>query len=291
MRKILLIAMSVLAISCSTEVDVSIPEPQKKICVAGFFNPDSLFINLSQSTYIFNYEGWDTIIDIQNANVIVLEDGIEMPNIIKKSIERELYRPGFYYTSSKNPVEGKTYTLNVSAPGYPKIYSSTYIPYSVPFSVNNVLVNPKDLVIEYTITFTDPLEYTNYYMIEFWDLSQINNLYPQLRIECNDPIVEERLNSSYNQPLFNDKSINGKTYSITLKVQASYYSPKYKIRLVSLSEHLYKHFLSYEQWEKNYYDGHAEPVLIYQNIKDGVGIFGGYSYREIIIDNPFYREF
>jgi|GEM_PF-5109168 len=292
MNKYIIVALSIIFSGCSSDIEVDLPKPKNKISVAGFLNPDSVFLHFSQNTYILDHENWGNVVDIQNISINLKENENEIPNLERKFLNRGIFRSVYYFTSIKKPEEGKTYTLTVSAPGYPTINSQTYIPYSVPFTLESRVSNQYTNSMEFIVTFNDPADKVNYYMVEFWDLSQIDDLYPLKRIECHDPIVEEALSTtSWGQPIFSDKAINGKTYSIRFFVHnLGIFTPKYKIRFVSLSEDLYKYFLSMEQWSKTYYDGFGEPVILYQNIMNGIGIFGGYSYKEIEFENPFYVE-
>jgi len=282
-----IIILSSLLFACN-DSEIVLPRPEKKISVAGFFNTDSLFIHICENTYMFDYENWDSIVDIENANVTVLENGIPMPNITKKKIERDLYRPGYYYTSSQLPIEGNEYSLQITAPGYPEVKSTTYIPQGIPIDVDSWIVDENYLLVEFKVSFSDPANNENFYMLELRDYSGVVSLYSHVQIYSSDPVIEASLTSSWNQLLFSDKSIDGKNYSLIFRANLNWYAETFTVRLNCLSDDLYKHFLSFEQWYVNYYDGFSEPVLVYQNINGGVGIFAGYSYREFDIQNPFY---
>lgn len=272
--------------ACNTDVDVVIPRPEQKIEIAGFFNPDSLFIVLTENKYIFDFENYGHYIDIQNAVVSIYENDKLISNIVKKELNRNLYpRDLFYYTASQLPEEGVRYKLEVTAPGYPSVISETYIPKGVSFTADSWVSGG---YLDIKINFTDPVEEKNFYILELRDFSGLQELYTYFPIECEDPIVDVK--TERGQLLFTDYTINGKAYSMLFKCYPSWYDKTLTVRLLSLSEDLYKYFISVKQWNQNNFGGFSESVIVYSNIKGGIGIFGGYSYRSIEIPNPFYED-
>ena len=110
-------------------------------------------------------------------------------------------------------------------------------------------------------------------------------------INTEDIIVEAMTSHGV---LFSDQLIEGKTYSIrgefyAYQLEASD-SAVVDIKLQSISESYYKYLKS----RQNHYDTKenylAVPVIVYSNVEEGAGFFGGYS-ADVYTITTFIHEF
>ncbi|MBN1925208.1 MAG: DUF4249 domain-containing protein [Prolixibacteraceae bacterium] len=176
------------------------------------------------------------------------------------------------------------------------------------------------------ITFTDPPNEQNFYqlMVKKAEVSVyfdhytgemiLNPWVTESFISSEDPIFEKDesdiiggLISSY-LPLFifEDALINGKTYTLSFNydnvwVSSNYYYPEgaeeeykltiYKIMLNTLDESMYKYKQTSIGQTYMGSDPFSEPVLVYSNIENGAGVFGGYNEEATyIMTNNFSEE-
>ena len=86
---------------------------------------------------------------------------------------------------------------------------------------------------------------------------------------------------------FSDDLFNGKTYTLRINPNAYFYGDSLRreltIRLKTISEEQYAY--TYASWLQNAYEDipYTEPVLVPGNVKNGYGIFTGYSFDEVSI--------
>ena len=131
------------------------------------------------------------------------------------------------------------------------------------------------------ITLNDPAN-KNYYMLEVFETdtfypsdSGINYYY----LFIDDPAIGEKQNAI--AVLFNDEFFNGKSYRLTVKFDSYLLNanPGYPVyvKLTSVNEDFYLYKKTFAAHLNNQGNPFAEPVQVYNNIKNGFGIFGGFS--------------
>lgn len=204
---------------------------------------------------------------------------------------------------NSRPMEGQTYHMTVSVPGYPTAFSEITIPRPVP--VASIKWDPEAAKIEnqertfpVEITIDDPAGVRNYYGV-FCDA------YFKFIFEPNDPKeYEYAANTSIvlDDPLialkeqdkryFDDQLFDGQRVKIKFFVKilgavgGTQRMSKVNFRLESITESYYKYYESVNLQRAVEGDPFAQPVPIYNNIENGYGIFGGLSYREVVWTNP-----
>lgn len=292
------IFLSIFAVSCSeTELKIDLPAPKPKLVVHSLFTPfsppivKSFAVSVSQTSGMF-----DTldIIQVPDAKVSLFIDG-KFDQILKKF--------GLSYGSQTFlfPKAGVEYSISVEKEGYETVTAKGKIPEKIliketmliPFAANNDLKNPMS---QLSIIFDDPAGQQNFYEIMVL-LDQ--NESSKFKLFTNDHIITSE--SYYPSPLafdskqpdrllFSDKNINGKTH----KLEVTYLAPLYILggakyinsHLIyvifrSISEDYYRYYTSLLK-QKNAIRpeilyGAAEPSSVYSNIKNGYGVFAGYS--------------
>ena len=91
--------------------------------------------------------------------------------------------------------------------------------------------------------------------------------------------------------LFNDKAFNGKAYSITFDYKESLNRNqrfgKLHTELRRTSKDYYLYYTSLSRQISSPAPPFSEPVILYSNIENGLGLFGGYtvSIDSVSIDN------
>lgn len=193
------------------------------------------------------------------------------------------------FVGTVKPEIGKQYQVNVSAPLYGNAEATSSIPSSV--LIDKIEVDSSEFKNDFRkplrvkIYFTDPPAVADYYKINLiqtqyyvinedttWYVNPVYFEFDNLSIDTEDNPYSE------SEWLSSDALFNGKEYFITLKIPAIGNDKNtVDVILSHITEDYYSYAktLSLQRDVKG--DPFAQPVQVYSNIKNGFGIFGGYS--------------
>jgi len=273
--------------SCTKEVpfDVNI---DSKIVVNSIYSTDSV-IKLRISTSC-------TITDSYNSNPLTFKVSVYENDQLKFN---SLVNSGAINTNIWPNVSSK-YKIEVETDGYNSVYTSDSVPSRISITKAELIFpiavdEYGDYLGEAQVTFTDPVEYKNYYelLIRSKDMASWTSFvdYP-----VTDPVMLNEGDLDYypSSIFFSDELINGQTYTIKIRdyVGATINSDGIKptgvyyaeLRSVSKNYYLYRkyltrHLYNQQQQDKDFYEYlyNGEPVDMYSNIENGYGIFAGYQ--------------
>ncbi|MBN4051468.1 DUF4249 domain-containing protein [bacterium AH-315-M05] len=272
-KKHLLIALTlVIIIGCEIVVDIDMPPYSPQIVANCFFNPDSIWsAHISNSLASLDN---GNIKDIESAVVLVFENNIAIDTLQHTSF-------GTYRSlGNKKPSAGKSYSLTVSADGYEAIYASDIIPQAVQITSASIQDSAgtdenNNIIAEVSINFNDPTGQENFYELELYQNYITDN--NKIWFTSLDPSIEQDFNGE--SALFNDVLFNGKSYQLKINFD-SYYaqgSSKIIVYLKSVSKPYYLYNKTVILHQQNQNNPFAEPVQVYNNIENGLGIFAGFS--------------
>ena len=269
--------------SCETVINVDLPEHESKLVMNSFINPDSLVsVHISNSLSILDN---GKLNNAENA-VVELYENDNLVETLQHSSD------GNYTSAGKYPAIGNTYKITASANGYEDVSASTTVPPAISISSFNlkdsVLAGPHGNVeASLDITINDPAN-KNYYMLEVFEIDTLTfdttfyhpgNGINYYYIFSDDHAIGEEQNGT--ALLFTDEFFNGKSYRLTVKFDSYFLNtnPGYPVylKLTSLNEDLYLYKKTFATHLQNKGNPFAEPVQVYNNIKNGFGIFGGFS--------------
>ena len=270
--------------ACETVVDVELPKHEPVIVVNSFFNPDSVWkLNLTRSQDALENESFQNIAD---ATVEIFESG-------KIITELKHTDNGIYSANNSKPQSGKTYELRVTAPGFADVTSSDVVPQRIEISdvkVDTVINSDNMNELMLSIVFTDPPEKGNKYHIALWTKNSYysKNGMEAIYFSSNDLLVAENdfgENGEFfgNEVVFDDVLLAGKQYELKLFVPGfDYWDDFYTmdelvVVLSSVSNAYFKYHTSFEKHEYSGDNPFSEPSIVYNNIKNGFGIFAGYN--------------
>ncbi len=134
-----------------------------------------------------------------------------------------------------------------------------------------------------TVRFNDPASAENYYLFSGYSYTIDNYSSDTLedRIYFDQKEGENAFVETYSSEglIFSDKYFNGKSFSFSVAVEDWDFTTgkAYFFVLSSLSRNAYLYKKSLAMYENSHNNFFAEPVQIYNNIKNGYGIFAGYS--------------
>jgi hypothetical protein len=268
-----------IVVACETVVDIDIPFSRPKIVVnSHLIAYESVEVGLTFSRHVL-----DNAMDyeiIKNAKVIIKEGNQEFS--LFYDAQNRLYTHATLKVS-----EGKTYTLRIEVPNYEPIEVVEKVPVAVKvdqFVYKGSTASTNDnLRHDFSVKFNDPVG-PNYYLLKFYIKSTTSyvNQYgeEQLYIRFNKISLESK-NPAYQDSYFwsefliDDKLFEGK--DVDLEFYGSYLSLnenlEYFVSVSSVSKEFYLYNKTYYQQYYTSGDPFAQPVRVYSNIPNGLGVF------------------
>ncbi len=304
MKNIILITLILTTIlsSCRKKLDIKIPKGKEHIVVNGINTNDSLIkINISKSQDILNN---DKIESLTNATVKLYNEDIFIENLT--------HTENGYYLSTFTPKIGEQYKISVSSGELKTVKAKMQL--NEPVKITSIdttveyLENNNDFgftslqyKIHYKIKLNDEPNKKNYYFLALsatiprYDYDE----YPPVLIgyfdestyfDTNDIIfnnenVDFTVNGIYGKA-FTDELFDGKQY--TIDITSTHYKENFddgkdynnwqvKVKLLTISEDIYNYIVSFNLNQQTEYDPFAQPVQIYTNVEDGLGLFSAYT--------------
>ncbi len=228
-----------------------------------------------------------------------------------------------YVSQEVTPIQGCTYRIEADVPGLKSVAGETSLPGSVPIVQIDTSVEydaswgeweSSRYINMYTkVRFIDPAEVENYYMVS---ISQKRGGYlgdtsvpfnPDTRVGVDE---EESFFGDNEEPLlspdrgedvfgmyisnvfsaFSDELISARQYDLNLKINyeepdTSYYEfIHFDVKLHTITEDLYLYLQSYSAHIQTDGDFFSEPVVVYTNVENGLGIVGAKVTSNAVIE-------
>ncbi|MBK7872330.1 MAG: DUF4249 domain-containing protein [Saprospiraceae bacterium] len=290
-----LVIIFILAAACESPANLDLNEFETKLAIISNFAPNQpVQVQVSKTQSV-----------LDGNNPVYLEDAIVLLYRGNTFLETLQLVPGsadavpYYVTENFQPQVGEIYTLKVEAPGFKQIQATSQIPAPATIrglGISNVSVQelPQELAFTYkvSIVFDDPLETSNYYHLNFyqqiWNYQVVENdtviTGNWLRKIAFNPQTDNNSLIAYfdGGVLFDDASFNGKTVGYSFVLETSIDPDRHmlgkmftELRTASKEYYLFHNSLSRQQTSSG--GPLSEPVIIYNNIENGQGIFAGYS--------------
>lgn len=309
MKKIIIfITLIALFSSCVQIMDIKLPSEDRLIALNGILNPDSLIkVNLSRS---INAQDGDAYIKfIKDADVSLYVDGKFKEKMLQDTfgyynatIKPELGKT--YKVEVKN--NDKTIYSEATLPekvdlhdfkmelGYDSTIE-TWVNYDTGDTIDTVFYFLSETGNIYA-SIDDPADEKNYYFFTmyikrpdlFWD-DQGNTyikgyIYENFDFDMtgDETYIPYSMSSILQGYVINDDLFNGQQKNLKLNFYSSQMQPYYGFidavlyfKFYTLSEEMYKFIKSYNKYEDVISNPFAEPVNIYSNVVNGVGLFAG----------------
>ena len=278
---------------CETTVDIAIPEHEPRLVVNGLFYADSLWtVEVSESVGVLSSEDLDAV---TSATVEVLEGGEVVETLTGGRTS------GLYRSDRHRPQPGRTYTVRVTAPGFPTAEATALIPKPVPITISSQRVTSGGgdydrRPFELTLTFSDPASEPNYYALTVLQIldeespdGRRRHVWAQTFSSADPVLRENRIDDEFFDPeaelyyeraYFSDASVDGRT--VRLRIRTRFYNEpevndRFFVVLQSLSGGFYEYLRTRELAGYTNDNPLAEPVAVYTNVEGGLGIFAGSS--------------
>ena len=274
--KTTILILTSLLISCETFIDVDVTDREKRLVVHSLFNPGEPFTaRISHSLATFSNEEYQ---ELTNALVVISSEN---------SSDTLSYYDGLYL-SNNFPEPGIRYSIEVNNEEYQSVNANDVIPDEiivVDLTSDSGFHNGQ-ITREFELTLKNKAGIKEYIIIELliletWDYGK-GDYYPT-NISTEDPVVENINDIEYGAQklLFTDQSFDGQEYKLRFFIPY-YYSENasFKVRTYSCSESYYKYIKTIDKYHETNGDFFSQPVQIYSNVENGIGIFGGYRINE-----------
>ncbi|MDW8419864.1 MAG: DUF4249 domain-containing protein [Chitinophagales bacterium] len=291
--------------SCTRDLDIELPEPQKKLVLNGILTAGqspAISVETNSGMHADSFPH-----SVKTARVILTERGGWSDTLLAYT-SSDNYT---YYLSPANRTiqQGKIYEIFAMDNKLPPVFAVTTVPDSVAFDATNLqrnkimtdINNIKIYYDEFNLSFKDAPGEKNFYSLSVTYIDTImqidgnGNLVhtPILTTGCirtsdaqivqssDIPVEDDRTSfNCYSSLIFSDKFIQGKSVNIPIQIMRSYdeyhaQNPVYKITLHHLSESYYQYLVTLNLQNRFRNNPFAEPVQVYNNIQNGLGIFCG----------------
>lgn len=299
MKKHLVLGLfSFVCIQCTKEVNIQLPNHQAHLVVNGLFQPDSLLrVSLGKSKPLLD----DTPSpSITNARILLYENNPKIDSLVRHNNEyrsKVVPRPN---TNYRLLVYHQEDTLSSSdhLPNLP-LYKNVSYQDSLYFAGEGEFFN------QLSLTLIDNPEEDNFYELtilihqehsqeEAEEQSQTNyNLFesiPYFDENNNDHIIQSEglLNYYPDTLLFSDKHFSSSEQELRINFNSYIFYDNYQnrsryviLKLRAVSAHYYQYKRNLTIHLNNQYsdlwDGTGEPISLYTNVTNGLGIFAGYN--------------
>ncbi len=305
--------MAIAMVACETTIDYKGPETEPKVVIYALLHPDSLVsVSVSESHSVFRVPYQPR--QITNATVKIYRDNTLLETLTYEAPEPapDYYPPNpysKYVSSAYRPEYGHDYRIEVEVPGFPPARGETRLPAPVTVEVADTSsidagYGYREMTVK--LKFRDPAGEENFYRITATSLIGIYTgdkyeLYnPEIPVGVqeadisygaqSDPLIAPRqeddffdmsLPNMYN--IFLDELIPGKEYTMRLTYNGFYPDTDYFeflfawFRLNTITRDLFLYLQSYSAHLHTRDNFLAEPVPVYTNVTNGLGVVGAMS--------------
>ena len=309
-----LVILTLLTISCTEEIKFTGEKIDPKIVIYSLLQSDSVItVSVAKSHAVFEERYVPK--QITDAVVKLYRDGefVETLTYLAPEPQPEYYPAtpySKYVTQGVKPVYGSTYRIEVEMAGMKKASGEAKLPDIIPvIGLDTIEVRQADgnILREAKVRFSDPGGKTDFYRIV---VRSTEGLYygskmvpwsPEVPVTVfesdrsyasdNDPVITPRkeeqdlfdmqINNTYH--IFSDELISGREYALTLEMNnrlpdTDYYEfSVFNFELQSITEDLYMYLLTTSAHMQTNDAYITEPVLVYTNIENGLGVVGALS--------------
>lgn len=266
-------------ISCEKELDINLPGVAPKIVINSKVFQDSVFrADIYRTSIVTEYH--NNLWYIDSAKVDLYSNGVFIETLKLDSLGR--------YSGQHRVEANANYKLNVEVNKFPTAHSQITVLDKVPIirldSIGTMIdVETKGIFYKFAICFKDNENTNDYYMIDFTDDREIEG--KSSEIFSNDPAIEvggEGFTSfgstTYSSMYFSDELFNGKEYSFSINVPEYKIYEGFTVNLCHVTPEYFKYIQTYNaQSEADGMEMFFQAVQVYNNIENGLGVFGALS--------------
>ncbi|MEM6317772.1 MAG: DUF4249 domain-containing protein [Bacteroidota bacterium] len=292
-----------LATSCEESVDLDIVIQEPQVVVNSTFVPGEPFkVFVSKSQNVLSSEPNEYI---NNAAVRILN---QQGEVLEQLQLRNLRTP-HYSSRNIHPENGKVYRLEVAIPGQETIIAEDNVP--LPVALDHIKVDTLEMFgdqeaqvykVSVAVHFKDPIGAQDYYHLSLFNRkathhgmldglgpegSEKNSWSPLMPLESDENNPAVTFHYEDGGVLFTDEAFDGQPTQLTfyslLSLDEAAQGSQIVGELKTVSRAYYLFQTSLSRQIANRDRPFVEPISVYSNIENGLGIFSGYAvYRDSV---------
>lgn len=284
-----------IASTCERPVELPFDVPDPRLVVVCNFTDGAFFIvQVSKSRSALDQSPEEYIAD---AKVDIYQGDTFIETLELTQRGNELRTP-YYITRELKPKQGVVYTIRVEAPGFETVMAQSSMPEAMEilsFDLSSITKAPSPngaMRYDYTaeISYEDTPGELNYYHLKLYQQFLAFDLVEGDTTLIDSTIQTVVFSNSINNNfllayfsggiLFEDRAFQTNRIAIPVAVEVNPQSQligKVYAELRSVSEEYYKFHQTLNQQQNNPGGAFTEPVIVFNNIENGHGIFAGYN--------------
>lgn len=311
---ILLVCASLL-FSCETKItDIVIPFT-KQLVVEAYLCPQDTLIkfNISSNSPTVGLVSDSNIVHPVPNALVILSDGQKQVQLRFKGVFIQMLLGGsqrlsagyFVLDTREFPIiVGKTYTLKVTAPGYPPVTATCTVPENK-FDKKNIQLTSGNLTasergtLHSKLIWKDIIGEENYYKINLYYTYNDEFRSPDSKGGWQIKRNEELVNTlNERETYFSDYGLDGQNFTKEGTVYYNQYpipadtsfgyvlvkNQKMVANVALISKEFYTYQIKLIKQRDSQGNPFAEPVQVIGNIEGGLGFFGAYNRTEVVLD-------
>lgn len=317
---IIALLAAVVAASCEEIIEFRGDRVEPKIVVYSLFDPDSVVtVLLSKSYPVFDRPANPQ--QITNATVRLYRNDVLVSTLVYQPLPvnyifSSIESYSRYIAPDIRPEPGSLYRLEAEIPGMRPVWAEVELPTPVPVAGLDTMSATGVYGQKYLrtkIRFNDPVGESNFFRVNvaMWDgyytgplrdpWSDEYSVYVYREdytgVVVDDPLLrpsgnEDLFGISGDNPfyIFSDELISGKGYDLSFRLYRAeknyshYEFTHYHIDLQSISHDLYLYLRSLSFHRNTGNSPFTEPVIVYTNVVNGLGIVGARVSSKVIIE-------
>ena len=302
-----LIAFTLFLTSCEKELDINFKDDEQKIVVNSLLNDqEAISIEISKSFQpgFGNLEGVQ-ISEVENASVDLFENDILMETLSYSKMTGDVLGK---YRSTVVPNPNHRYSIKVMNADEDVIEGQTSLP-QLP-SISNTLAEEFETSFGITKAFTFSFNLIDssgeQYYYFYMDIPVMEILSSGDTVLLRHEPLQIGLDDDNNKQLylkygfvFSDENFDESDHTISGSadihlgfldflrkddgIEAFVDLSKIRLTIHSLSKETYLFYQSHSLYLTNQYEFYTEPINVFSNIENGLGIFGGAAVKEELI--------
>ncbi len=275
-----------LFISCEKEIEYNGELGESVIVVNGVLEKNALIqVSLSVSTPSFGDNHFGENQYLNSPANLILTDNTTGETFTSNS------NSTIHYTFGTTAIIGHSYSININHPDYLNTTAATSIPQEISIlDWDTSTVTSTNMYAQKKLNLRwNDTEGENYYFVQLLSIDTITNLDNEMYIS-SFKINNGEENEGKSMLIFKDEAFNNSLCQLSLKFSPNYYydnngqmgkKKSYKVNIYNVSKELYNYYYSISKTGEGPF---SEPVKVYTNITNGLGVFGGMNTTTLLFE-------